>query len=190
MFKNLIIIGAGGHGQAVADLAISLDKFEKISFLDDSYPENVAALGFPIVGKSIDLFKNKVDFDACFVAIGNNEARKKLIDKIIESELPLVSLIHPKAWVSSFASIGAGCAIMAGAVVSTNAKLGVGVLINANATVDHDCILGDFSHLGVGGQLAGGVMIGNCALLKTGCTVGCGVKVNPKEVFSAGMCLE
>ena len=37
MYTHLVIVGAGGHGQAIADLALSLNKFHKISFLDDSY---------------------------------------------------------------------------------------------------------------------------------------------------------
>lgn len=43
---------------------------------------------------------------------------------------------------------------MAGATVGTSAMVKTGGLINANVTVDHDCVTHEFSHLGVGVQLA------------------------------------
>jgi UDP-3-O-[3-hydroxymyristoyl] glucosamine N-acyltransferase len=49
---------------------------------------------------------------------------------------------------------------MFGAVVGSISSVGKSVIINANATVDHEVIMGDFAHLGVGVQLAGGVKVG------------------------------
>jgi len=190
MFKHLVIIGAGGHGQAIADLALSLRKFSKISFLDDSYPKNNAVLGIPVIGNSSYLFNEELDFDSCFVAIGNNAIRKLMVCKIIENDFPLVSLVHPRAWASEFAEISRGCAVMAGAVVGTSAKLGLASLVNANATVDHDCILHKFSHLGVGVQLAGGVEVGEEAWLQSGCSAGYGVKVTSQSVCAPGQAIE
>lgn len=190
MHNHLIIIGAGGHGQAIADLALSLNRFNEISFLDDSYPENTSAIGLSIIGKSSALFDGNLNYDSCFVAIGNNKIRKLIVTRIIENKLPLINLIHPKAWVSDFAVVKEGCAVMAGAIVGTNAKLGLASLVNANATVDHDCVLHKFSHLGVGVQLAGGVEIGESAWLQSGCCAGYGVKVLEQRVFSPGSTIE
>ena len=75
MYKHLIIVGSGGHGQAVADLALFTGDFEKVSFVDDSFPKNMRALGLDIVGNSDSLFSGLIDFDACIVAIGNNRVR-------------------------------------------------------------------------------------------------------------------
>ena len=32
---NLIIIGAGGHGIVIADIALKLNKYDSVAFLDD-----------------------------------------------------------------------------------------------------------------------------------------------------------
>lgn len=50
MYKHLLIVGSGGHGQSLADLALSSGQFEKVSFIDDSYPENTTALNLDILG--------------------------------------------------------------------------------------------------------------------------------------------
>lgn len=186
MYKHLIIVGSGGHGQAVADLALSSGDFKKISFVDDSYLDNTKALGLNILGNSDSLFAGVLDFDACIVAIGNNKVREKLVNKIIQHNLPLVSLVHSRAWVSDFTLIGLGVVVMAGAVVGTNTKLAVGSLVNANATIDHDCVLESFAHVGVGVQLAGGVEIGHSAWIQVGSCAECFVKVDSGSVIKPG----
>lgn len=189
MYNHLIIVGAGGHGQAVADLALSTGNFEKVSFVDDCYPGKKIALGLPICGKAESLLNNTLKFDSCFVAIGNNIVREKIINQILELELPLVNLVHPKAWVSCFAELAGGVAVMAGAVVGTNTKLALGSLINANATIDHDCVLHEYAHIGVGVQLAGGVHIGPSAWLQAGTCAGYFVNVKPSVIHPPGSVL-
>lgn len=189
MTKSLVIVGAGGHGQAVADLAELTGNYHEISFVDDSFPALKFAVGKPISGTIETLFSGKLSFNDIFVAIGNNSVRKSIIEKIIESGLSLTSLIHPKAFVSKYATIEGGVAVMAGAIIGTNAKLKVGALVNASATVDHDCILQDYSHIGVGVQLAGGVEVAQASWLQAGSCAGYFVKTEPGEVYPPGTVL-
>jgi len=189
MYKHLVIVGAGGHGQAVADLAIASGSFEKISFVDDSFPENTTAMNLDIIGNNDSLFDLTFDFDACFVAIGNNEIRRRLVKRICNSGLPLISLLHPNSWVSNHSEIALGVVVMAGAVVGTNAKLGLGSLVNANATVDHDCLLDEFAHIGVGVNLAGGVKVGKDAWLQAGCCAGYNIIIEAGIVYLPGSVL-
>jgi len=190
MYKHLVIVGSGGHGQAVADLALSLGEFEKVSFVDDSFPKNTKALNLNVIGNSDALFTGAFRFDACIVAIGNNAVRRKLVEKISDNSLPLVSLIHPKSWVSEYTVVALGVVVMAGAVVGTNAKLGLGALVNANATVDHDCVLDEFAHVGVGVSLAGGAKVGKAAWLQVGCSAGYLVEVADGRVVDIGTTLK
>jgi sugar O-acyltransferase (sialic acid O-acetyltransferase NeuD family) len=189
MHKHLVIIGAGGHGQATADLALSSGIFEKISFVDDCFPQNTKALNLDVIGNTDSFFTGDFEFDSCIVAIGNNSVRKKLVEKISAYSLPLVSLIHPKAFVSDYAKIAPGVVVMAGSVVGTNAKLGLGVLVNANSTIDHDCLLDEFAHIGVGVSLAGGVKVGKGAWLQAGCSAGYFIEVADGANFQAGTSL-
>ena len=50
--NNLIIIGAGGHGRVVKDIALSMKKFKNILFLDDNPP-----IGVDVAGKVSDFEK-------------------------------------------------------------------------------------------------------------------------------------
>ncbi|MBV1911897.1 MAG: acetyltransferase [Kangiellaceae bacterium] len=189
MHKFLVIIGAGGHGQAVADLAAISEKWNRIAFVDDCYPEKREALGYEIIGKINSIYEGEMSDNFFVVAIGNNKTRSLLIEDINEAKLKLVSLIHPNAWVSKHATIGKGVAVMACAVVGTNAILGDGCLINANATVDHDCKLEVGAHLGVGVHLAGGVVVGKNAWLQAGSCAGYHVIVEPGVTIPTGVAL-
>ena len=46
MNKRLTIIGAGGHGKVIADIALRLKQYDSIAFLDDnnSSPEVIVFL--------------------------------------------------------------------------------------------------------------------------------------------------
>tara|TARA_A100000171_G_C2140095_1_gene154471 strand:- start:7608 stop:8216 length:609 start_codon:yes stop_codon:yes gene_type:complete len=189
LLKRLFILGAGGHGRAVAEAATLLRVWDSIVFLDDSFPTHKTSSCWPILGGTGDLSNVASKYDEAFVAIGNQEARQQLINQIANLQVPLATIVHPHAWVSSHARIGQGVAIMAGAIVGFNAKIGYGVIVNANATVDHDVILEDFAHLGVGTHLAGGVIVRKAAWLQAGCSAGYHVEIEENATVLPGTAL-
>ena len=132
--KNLIIIGAGGHGRVIADIAQKLSAYKTISFLDDG--EAKETMGLPIVGKTSDLEKyvNTADI---FVAIGNSKVRSDFIERLLAMGANVPTLIHPSAIIGTCVEIGVGTAIMVGAVINPCSKLGKGVILNTSTSIDH-----------------------------------------------------
>lgn len=186
-FKGiLLIVGSGGHGRAVAEAAAMTGEWSDIVFADDSYPTQKKSGRWPIIGTTTQLPDLSGNYQGAIVAIGNQTVRERLANTLEELGLPLVTIIHPRAWVSDSADVAPGCAIMAGAVVGASARLGRGVIINANATADHDTTLGDFAHLGVGVQLAGGVIVEERAWLQAGSCAGYRVCVPSGAVLPPG----
>lgn len=189
MPNRLLILGAGGHGKAVAEAALLSGNWDEIVFVDDRWPEIKEIFNFPVISKVSDIDNLANSVQGAIAAVGNNALRKEWQSTIISSNLPLVSIVHPNAFVSQSAKIGAGSAIMACAMVGVDARLGRGTIINANATVDHDAILGDFAHLGVGVQIAGGVRVGARAWLQAGCCAGYFVEVPEGQFVPPGTAL-
>lgn len=187
--KTLLILGAGGHGKSVAEAALLRGEWESVLFLDDAWPELTEALSCKVVGKVADIGKVAARCQGAIAAVGNNAVREQWINLIEQSGIELVSVVHPKAWISPAASVGIGSAVMAGAVVGTVSQVGKGAIINANATVDHDVQMGDLSHIGVGVQLAGGVKIGARAWLQAGACCGYNVQVAEGELVLPGTVL-
>ena len=137
---NLLIIGAGGHGQCCMSIAERMKIFDKISFLDDDERYELSDI---VVGKIEDLNKLVNEYDSVFVAIGNNEVRKKLYDKarILGYKLPI--LIDPNASVSKYCYIGEGSVIFPCAVLETNCHVSKGCIISSNTTINREAYISD-----------------------------------------------
>ena len=93
MKDKLLIIGASGHGKVVADIALKMNKWKSIAFLDDD--ESIkSSMGIEVIGKSDDAFKHINDYDI-FVGIGNNTTREKIQEKFEAEGASIPILIHP-----------------------------------------------------------------------------------------------
>ncbi len=189
MKNTLLILGAGGHGRAVAEAALLSGQWQAICFLDDRWPGLSELHGIAVVGKPDDLAAHAGAGSAAIAAVGNNALRERWSQLIEAAGLPLATVIHPRAFVSDDAEVGSGVAVMAMAMVGVGAVLGQGAIVNANATVDHDAILGAYAHLGVGVQLAGGVKVGARAWLQAGCCAGYQVVVEDGALLAPGTVL-
>lgn len=187
--NTLLIIGAGGHGKAVAEAALLSGDWQRIAFADDRWPELRETFGWPVVADVAVVAALAVQVAGAIAAVGNNVVREQWLKAIHAAGLPLVTVVHPRACVSASAVIGAGTAIMALAMVGVDAVIREGAIVNSNATVDHDASLGAFAHLGVGVQLAGGVKIGAGAWLQAGCSAGYQVVVGDEVVCAPGTLL-
>ncbi|HGM1636335.1 TPA: NeuD/PglB/VioB family sugar acetyltransferase [Neisseria gonorrhoeae] len=186
--RKLAVIGAGGHGKVVAELAAALGTYGEIVFLDDRTQGSVN--GFPVIGTTL-LLENSLSpeqFDIT-VAVGNNRIRRQITEKAAALGFKLPVLIHPDATVSPSAIIGQGSVVMAKAVVQAGSVLKDGVIVNTAATVDHDCLLDAFVHISPGAHLSGNTRIGEESRIGTGAcsrqqtTVGSGVTAGAGAVI-------
>lgn len=182
--KKLIIIGAGGHGKVIADIAFNMKRWENILFIDDTNQEK-EILGFPIVGSLKDT-KKFIDDADFFIAIGNNNFRSEIIIKLENQGASLATLIHPTAIIGMDVSIGSGTAVMAGVVINSSCSIGRGVILNTGSTIDHDCIVGDFTHISPGVNIAGTVNIGEKTWIGIGSTIRNNIKVGSEVIIGAG----
>lgn len=195
MKNKLIIIGASGHGKVVADIAIKMNKWQSIAFLDDD-ESNKTSVGLEVIGKTADAFtyKDEVDF---FVAIGSNATREKVQEKLVAEGLNLETLIHPSAVIGTDVEIGMGTAVMAGVVINSSSKIGNGCILNTSSSLDHDNIIKDYVHISPGVNMAGTVKVGkgswigigsvlsNNVNICSGCKVGAG-SVVIKDITEPG----
>ena len=61
---------------------------------------------------------------------------------------------------------------MPNVVVNARAKLGAGVILNSSCVIEHECIVGEFSHISVGAKCAGNVSVGaRCFLGVNSCVL-------------------
>lgn len=148
--KRLLIIGAGGHGKVVAEIAEALD-YSDVAFIDDISP--IA------IGTTSELENFKKDYPEAFVGIGNNKIRAEWILKLQEYGYHIPTLIHPSAYISKTAEIGIGTVVEPKAIVNTNSKIEDGCIISVGSIVDHDVHVGKYCHVNAGAIVKAGADI-------------------------------
>lgn len=179
--KQLVIIGASGHGKVVADIA-KKNGYEQIVFLDDN--ESLTECGdYPVAGKCCRYAEYDCDM---IVAIGNPAIRAKFLKELEQNGKSVPILIHPNASIAENVEIGKGTVIVAGAVVNPGAVIGKGCIINTGASVDHDCAVEDHVHISVGAHVAGSVKIGERTWIGAGATVSNNVNICADCMIGAG----
>ena len=154
--KRLVILGAGGYGRTVKDIAEQLGYSTII--LDDADSAH-----------PLSIFSSYIDENTYFIpAFGNNAFRMEWINRIEESGGQLATLTHPTAYVSPTAAIKPGTVILPHAIVNTDVVMGKGCIINLGAIVDHGCILEEGVHICLGAIVKGENRVEKCSKIEAG----------------------
>lgn len=137
---NIIILGAGSFGREVKETLERLHLFNEIAFLDDDSTED------DVIGRCEDAALFRLRYPCAFVAIGDNEIRKKYAKLLIDAGFYVPSIISPDAIVSAKARIGVGSMVFAQANIGP-ATVGNFCLIQTNGLVNAGAKLGNFNRI-------------------------------------------
>ena len=97
-----------------------------------------------------------------FIAVGDNLTRNRIYDQLAQRKLFPVNSIHSSSVVDDSASIAAhGVMIAASVTINPLAVIGTGTICNTGCIIEHECVVGDFAHIGPGAVLCGNVKVGN-----------------------------
>lgn len=182
---TLLILGAGGHAQAVAEWALLSGSWAQARLVDK------ASVGSHASGK----FKRpdddpgretKMDSDDVVVGIGNNLRRSECHLELETQGFELATVVHPSSVISPSSDIGQGTVVAPLSVVNRASRIGKSVILNTSSSVDHDCAVGDFSHVSPGARLAGGVTLGRRCWVGIGASIIEGIKIADDVVIGAG----
>ena len=121
-----------------------------------------------------------------FVALGDSKPRERCIRHAVEMGFTAHALVADSAQVARTAMIGAGAAVLRGAIVGAFTEVGEGAIINTGASIDHNCLIGPYAHIAPGTHLAGNIEIGAHAFLGVGTSVVPGVKIGAGAIVGAG----
>ena len=165
MTEKLLVIGAGGFGRVVSELAIQ--KYD-CAFVDDGVEVGTEICGVKVIGRVSDLPKLFDTYKLLIVTIGNNAVRERIYDAAEQIGYAFPNLIHSSAYVSPYAKMGWGCVLLNNSVVQNGSTVGNGVLLNPGVEVHHDCSVDDFALIYTNSVVRTYAKVGNvCALAVT-----------------------
>lgn len=180
--QEIAIVGAGGFGREIANYAHDAG-LTTLGFLDDHATGSVGDL--PILGRiedaSLDL--GRVGF---VIATGEPTTRATLARRVLTRGGRLTTIIHPTAYISRDATLGAGAIACPFSFVGANAQVDVNVALNTYASVGHDAVVGPHCVFSPYSVINGNVILGNGVFLGTHASVTPGRNIQSQTKVAAG----
>jgi len=182
--RRLLILGAGGHGRAVADLAHACG-FTVAGFTEPG------GRGRDVVGTDDDLpaLATRLSLDGAVIGVGNTALvrRTELFVRVRRLGLAVPPLLHPSAVVSPSARIGDGTVVFPHAVVGAECVIGMNVVVYSGCVIEHDCRIEDHAYLAPGVILCGEVEVHERAFVGAGAIAVPGVVIGQGATVDAGV---
>lgn len=187
--KKIAIIGAGGFGREVKMLIDHInqkdEQFEIQGFYDDKHYDHDIN-GVPYLGEIEKI--NEIDYPLCIaVAIGDPKTKKKIIQKLNNSNIEFPTLIHPSVIIGQDdTKIGKGNIICAGVIITVNIEIKDFVILNLSCTVGHDTIIKDYCSFMPTVNISGEVVINEAVYVGTGAKIINLLEIGENTVVGAG----
>jgi sugar O-acyltransferase (sialic acid O-acetyltransferase NeuD family) len=141
--RQLIIYGAGGHGQEVAWIAKRTEQYKVIGFFDD-FLKSDSYIRYPVFNDLSKISKNT----HFAIALGEINIRKKVVSILMEAGFEkFPSIIDPSAVISNTSIVENGVIVFPNCVISMNVKLRSFCNINVGSTISHRSIIGNYSNI-------------------------------------------
>jgi len=185
--RNVVIVGAGGHGRELADIVKAVANHDAtvslLGVVDDGTPDLglLARSGIRYIGPVSAIIDRPLDL---MIGIGDPSTRES-VDRAVP-DLAGAALCHPTAIVGAASSLASGVVLAQRAIVTTNVAIGRHTHVNVGASISHDCVIGDYVTISPGATLAGAVSVGDRAFIGIGATVLPGVTIAADAFVAAG----
>lgn len=183
----MILIGFSGHAFVV--YGILQNAGIAVSGYCDSQEKTYNPFQLPYFGKETgDTAISQMKSHGYFIAIGNNDIRKKLYHSLADATgIYPINALHPSAIISRYAHLqGNGIMVSANAVINPLATIGHAVICNTGCIIEHECIVQDFAHIGPGAVLCGNVSVGQGTFVGAGAIVRQGISIGSNATIGAG----
>jgi len=159
--KHLIIIGAGGMGRTLFDIARESMGYGEIFDIKGYLDDNTHALdnydNYPPVIGTIAGYDIQKD-DVFTFSIGG-DSRRKCIESLLERNAEFINLIHKTARIGTNVAIGVGNIIAAYTTLGADSCIGDYNLIQSYSVIGHDARIGSFNRIDTQVMCVGGIRI-------------------------------
>lgn len=167
--KHLIIIGAGGMGRTMYDMARGSIGYGTLYDIRGFIDDNIAALdnfdNYPPLIAPIQGYQP--DENEVFICSIGGSARKKCMEEIISKGGQFLTMIHSTARIGTNVQIGEGSIVGAYTTIGADAKVGKYNLIQSYTVIGHDSIIGNWNRIDTHVTLVGGTIVQDGADIHT-----------------------
>ena len=161
--KQLIIIGAGGMGRTMYDMARESHgygiEYDILGFIDDNTSALEQHENYPPIIAPIKGYIPKEN--EIFICSIGGSARRRCMEEIVSQGGSFLTMIHKTARIGTNVVIGKGTIIGAYTTIGADAKVGNYNLIQSYTFIGHDSCIGDWNRIDTHVTLVGGTIVQN-----------------------------
>lgn len=189
MGKVLAILGSGGHGREILELAKIVNshykKWDKVVFAEKESKNYNMVNDIEVVDESklANLYGSNFEV---IVGVGEPTIREKLIETIEKSRFNSATLIHPGVLVPNTSVIKAGSVIQQGCFISCNVEVGNHSYLQPNVVIGHNCKIGDNCIVSAGVNMGGTINIGTNTFIGIGVSIKQGLHIGKNSIIGMG----
>ncbi len=185
--QQLIIIGAGGMGRTIYDIARESIGYRSEFIIKGFIDDNLSALdGFdnypPVLSRISEYIPEENDV---FTFSIGGEARRKCIENLVERGANFINLIHTTARIGTNVQLGKGNIIAAFTSLGADCKIGDYNMIQSYTVIGHDASIGDFNRIDTHVTCVGGIKIKNETIIHTSAVINHKVTIEDKAKVGA-----
>lgn len=189
MPEPLVVLGGGEHAFVVCDAALSRpDLFTLVGVADPSPCEDLTrTFGIAWLGDDDAAMRTLAAETRIVLGVGApRRVREVIVARWAAHASRWATVVHSRAEVSRFASLGEGVVVLACAVVNACASVGEHAIINSGAVVEHHASVGRFAHVAPRAVIGGGARVGAGAHVGLGASVRDHVEVGDRVTIGMG----
>ena len=183
--KDIALIGYSGHAYVIADIFLSSKR--PVKAYCDKEKKTYDPFGLHYLGpeSSAEVIAQLKQYDY-FIAVGDNTIREKIYNVIAAQLGKSVNAVHASAILSPSVIMQDGVMIAAGVTINPLSKIGKGAICNTSSSIDHECVVGDFAHIGPGAILCGNVKVGKGSFIGAGAVIRQSITIGDNVMIGAG----
>lgn len=186
--KDLIIVGAGGMGRTIYDMAFENPGFKKEYVIKGFIDDNMHQLdGFenypPLIGSIVDYQVQPNDVFICSIG---GEGRRGCMEKILDKGGEFITLIHPTSRIGTNVHIGKGTYVGAYTIIAADAFIDDYNFIQSHTIIGHDVKIGKWNRIDSYVMLVGATKIGEGCMIHTRAMISHNVEIGSWAHVGAG----
>lgn len=186
--KRIAIFGAGGVGKEIIMTIEAINaqnkKWEIMGFYEDDQcvkiPGNYSRLG------NIDDLVNYQGEINLILALSDNNTKAKIYNRIKNTRIRFINIIHPTALISRSATIGIDNIIGPYTVIGPTTIIGNHSYVGSHSNIGHDTQVDDHCSIMPGCMISGNVILKEASFIGTGAKILQGLTIQKNSIVGAG----
>lgn len=187
--KKLIIFGIGGFAEYVQYVFEEDSPYQVIGFtVEKSFSDATQFNKLPLY--HFEVLEKNIPPDSVnlFIAVGQNDVRKRIFEKCLGNGYTMATYISSKAQTWPNLELGQNCFIGEGSVIQPFVKIGNNS-IHFGSRIGHHSVVGNHTLLS-GTTIGGSTVIGEESYLGLNSTVQQNIVVAPKNIIGMNVSIE